>query len=96
MVRKRIENVSEIRGYIKARCKLGLTVKEIHSEIGSIYGDNKMSFATVYRWFKNLALVRNLLKMPLTLEGQNLPSHNVTSIKSSPSLQKMHVSRLDS
>lgn len=55
MVRKRIENVSEIRGYIKARCKLGLTVKEIHSEIGSIYGDNKMSFATVYRWFKKFS-----------------------------------------
>ena len=30
MVRKQIENVAEIRGYIKARCKLGLSAKSIH------------------------------------------------------------------
>ena len=51
MVRKRIENVAEIRGYIKARCKLGLSVKSIHDEICVVYVDKQMSFSTVYRWF---------------------------------------------
>ena len=31
MDRKRIENVAEIRGYKKARCMLGLSVKKIHN-----------------------------------------------------------------
>ena len=62
MVRKRIENVSEIKGYIKARCKLGLTVEEIHSEIRSIYGDNKMSFAKVYRWLKKFSSSQESVK----------------------------------
>ena len=51
MVRKRIENVAEIRGYIKARCKLGLSVKSIHDEICDVNGDKQMSFSTVYKWF---------------------------------------------
>ena len=51
MFRKRKENVAEIRGYIKARCKLGLCVKSIHGEICFVYGDKQMSFSTVYRWF---------------------------------------------
>ena len=33
MVRKRIRNVAEIRGYIYARCKLGLSIDNIHDEI---------------------------------------------------------------
>ena len=45
MVRKRVENVAEIRAYIKGRCKLGLSVKTIHDEISDIYGNNQMSFS---------------------------------------------------
>ena len=43
MVRKRIEHVAEIRGYIKARCKLGLSVKSIHDEIYVVYGDKQIN-----------------------------------------------------
>ena len=42
MVRKRNENVAEIRGYIKDRCNFGLRVKSIHDETNFI--------STVYRW----------------------------------------------
>ena len=50
MVRKRIENVAE-RSYIKARCKLGLSVRIIHDEICVVYRDKQMSFSTLFRWF---------------------------------------------
>ena len=55
MVRKRIRNVAEIRGYIYARCKLGLSIENIHDEICVIYGDTHMSFSTVYRWFSKFS-----------------------------------------
>ena len=44
MVRKQKENVAEIRGYIKARCKLELSVKSLQDEICVIYGDQQMPF----------------------------------------------------
>ena len=47
MVRIGIENVAEItqiRGYIEAHCKLTLSVKSIHDEICIVYGDKQMSF----------------------------------------------------
>ena len=62
IVRKLIENVAEIMGYIKYHCKLGLSVKSIHDEICVVYrgsggrvrgggsggaGDKLMSFSTV-------------------------------------------------
>lgn len=50
-VRKGIENVAENRGYIKVRCKSGLSVKNIHDEICVIYGDKQMSFSIVCRQF---------------------------------------------
>ena len=59
MVRKRIENVAEIRGSIKDRCKLGLSAKRIHDEICVVYGDKQMSFSAVYSWFANSVTVRN-------------------------------------
>ena len=51
MVRKRIKNVAEIWVYIKARCKLGLSVKSIHYNTCVVYEDKQMSFSTVYVWF---------------------------------------------
>ena len=62
MVRKRIENVAEIWGYIKARCKLGLSVKSIHDEMCVVYGDNRISFSTVYRLFKKFSSAQESVK----------------------------------
>ena len=36
--RKRIENISEIRGFIKARYKLELNVKSVHDKKGVVNG----------------------------------------------------------
>ena len=80
---KRIEYVAEIRGYIKARCKLGLSVKSMQDEICVIYGDKQMSFSTVYKWFyKNQ--FRSGIKVALVLEDPGLQLSNLTLIKSSP------------
>ena len=48
MIRKRIENVSEIKGYIKARCKLGLRVKAYIMRYVLSMGINKCHFHSLY------------------------------------------------
>ena len=84
MVRKRIENVAEIRAYIKGRCKLGLSVKTIHDEISDIYGNNQMSFSTVYRWFTKFKSVQESIKdAPYTGRPRSaVTKYNVAKIKS--------------
>ena len=67
MVRKRTENVAE-RSYIKARCKLGLSVKIIHDEICVVYRDKQMSFPHFLGGLQNSFAVRNQSKMPLIQE----------------------------
>ena len=57
-VGKGIENIAEIKGYINACCKLGLSVKSIHDEICVVYGDKQMSFST--GGLQNSVPVRNL------------------------------------
>ena len=36
-------NVTELRGYIKARCKIGLGAKSMHVEICVVYGDKHVT-----------------------------------------------------
>ena len=94
MVRKRKEDVAEIRGYIPTRCKLGLSVKSRHDEI--IIGINKCHFLQLIGGLQNLVPVRNQSKVPLIQEdpGRQLP--NLTLIRSSSLLRKMFVSLSDS
>ena len=51
-----------IRGYIKARCKLRFSVKNIHDKICVVYGDKQMSFSTVYRWFTKFSSSQESVK----------------------------------
>ena len=52
MVGKSVEKKEEIRAYIKARSLLGCSLKQIVSEIQSVYGSNSMSYDTIRRWKK--------------------------------------------
>lgn len=49
MVRKRVENIKEVRAYIKVSIKLGHSVKQIFTELKDFYGSDKVSFETVRR-----------------------------------------------
>ncbi|XP_053387175.1 protein GVQW3-like [Mercenaria mercenaria] len=51
MVGKRSVNAAEIRGYIKTRCQLGVSAKEIFDEL-CVHGQNEVSYPTVTRWIK--------------------------------------------
>ena len=61
MVKKQIENVAEIWGFIKACCKFELSVTSIH-EICFVNGDKQMSFSTVYRWFTKFSSNQESIK----------------------------------
>ena len=50
MIGKRVENIEEIRAYIKVRTKLGHSVKQIFTELGEVYGSDKVCYESVRRW----------------------------------------------
>ena len=52
MVGKRAKGVAQVRGYIKARLKLGIRAKDIFKEVCNIYGYNEVSYMTVTRWIR--------------------------------------------
>ena len=58
---KRIENVADIRGYIKGLCKLGRGVKIFMMRYDcAVYGEKRMSFSTSYmssHWYPGSSVV---------------------------------------
>lgn len=44
---KMVENIEEIRDYIKVSTKLGHSAMQIFTELGKVYGSVKVSFETV-------------------------------------------------
>lgn len=52
MAGKRSVKAAEIRAYIKTRCQLGVSAKEIFGELCDVHGQNEVSYATVTRWVK--------------------------------------------
>ena len=49
MVRKSVENIEEIRAYIKVRTKLDHSVKQIFPELGEPFGSHNEFYETVRR-----------------------------------------------
>jgi transposase len=62
VVGKRVENVIEIRAYIKGRSLLCLKPKDIHREVCVIYLEGQMSYMTVCRWVGRFKLGHQQLK----------------------------------
>ena len=49
---KRIENIEDVRSYIKFCTKLDHSVKQIFIELGEVYGSHNVSYETVHSWRK--------------------------------------------
>ena len=62
MKEKKRKNFEEIRAYIIARHKLGLNGKDIYGEICNIFGSNKVSYRTVWRWIARFRSGQDALK----------------------------------
>ena len=76
MVGKRVENIEEIRAYIKVCWKLNHSVKQTFTELGEVYGSDKVSFEAVCRWRKKFLTGTEFVKdaaksgRPVTVIGK--------------------------
>ena len=52
MVGRSVDKKDEIRAYIKARSKLGCSLKQLRTELSTAYGPSCVSCDTVQRWKK--------------------------------------------
>ena len=52
MVGRSVNKKDEIRAYIKARSKLGCSLKKLMTEISTAFGPSCVSYDTVWRWKK--------------------------------------------
>ena len=56
MVVKRVENIEEIRAYMKVLTKLGHSAKQIFTALGEVYGSHNVLYETFRRWRKKFPL----------------------------------------
>ena len=54
MVGRSVDKKDEIRAYIKARSKLGCSLKKLMTEISTAFGPSCVSYGTVRRWKKKI------------------------------------------
>jgi histone-lysine N-methyltransferase SETMAR len=52
MIGRSVDKKDEIRAYIKARSKLGCSLKQLMTELSTDYGPSCVSYDTVRRWKK--------------------------------------------
>jgi transposase len=52
MVGRSVDKNDEIRAYIKARSKLGCSLKQLMTELSTAYGPSCVSYYTVRQWKK--------------------------------------------
>ena len=67
-----MDQKAEIHSYIKCRIRLNIDSKQKFKELFGIYGPHTISMCTVFRWVKNLKILKLgnfLLKMIPVLEG---------------------------
>ena len=62
MVGRRVDKKDEIRAYIKARSKLGYSLKKLMTEISTAFGPSCVSYDTVRRWKKKSESVVESIK----------------------------------
>ncbi|XP_062582211.1 histone-lysine N-methyltransferase SETMAR-like [Saccostrea cucullata] len=78
-----VGNIEEIRAYIKVRTKLCNSVKQIFTELGEVYGSDKVSYETVHRWRQKFLTGTESVKdaaksgRPVTVSGKR----NVSKVK---------------
>ena len=66
MVGRSVDKKDEIQAYIKARSKLGCSLKKLMTEISTAFGPSCVSYDTVRRWNKKsesgVESIKNALK----------------------------------
>ena len=76
MVGRSVDKKDEIQAYIKARSKLGCSLKKLMTEISTAFGPSCVSYDTVRRWKKKfesgVESIKNAAKMHRNQVGQNL------------------------
>ena len=72
MVGRSNDKKDEIRAYIKARSKLGCSLKKLMTEISTAFGPSCVSYDTVRRWKKKFESGLESIKMHRNQVGQNL------------------------
>ena len=72
MVNRSVDKKDEIRAYIKARSKLGCSLKKLMTEISTAFGPSCVSYDTVRWWKKKLESGVESIKMHRNQVGQNL------------------------
>ena len=70
MVGRNVDKKDEIWAYIKARSKLGCSLKKLMTEISTAFGPSCVSYDTVRRWKKKFESGPS--KMHQNQVGQNL------------------------
>ena len=95
MVGRSVDKKDEIRAYIKARSKLGCSLKKLMTEISTAFGTSCVSYGTVRQWKKKFESGVESIKMHRNQVGQNLhlvkksfPKYR-KSFKEMPDLQFM-------
>ena len=72
MVGRSVDKKDEIRAYIKARSKLGYSLKKLMTEISTAFGPSCVSYDTVRRWKKKFESGVESIKMHRNQIGQSL------------------------
>ena len=71
MVGRSVDKKDEILAYIKARSKLGCSLKQLMTELSTAYGPSCVSYDTVRQWKKKFESGVESIKMHLNQVGQN-------------------------
>ena len=72
MAGRSVDKKDEIRTYIKARSKLGCSLKQLMTELSTAFGPSCVSYDTVQRWKKKFESGVKSIKMHRNQVGQNL------------------------
>ena len=72
MVGRSVDKKDEIRAYIKARSKLGCSLKTLMTEISTAFRPSCVSYNTVGRWKKKFESGVESIKNARNQVGQNL------------------------
>ena len=80
MVGRSIDKKDEIRAYIKARSKLGCSLKKLMTEISTAFGPSCVSYDTVRRWKKKFESgIESIKNAPKSGRPKSAPRKEIVS-----------------
>lgn len=88
MVGKQVENISEIRAWIKVCTKIGHFVRQIFTEMGEVYGSDKVNVYETVRSWKNFRLAQSP-SLKVTLKSMGCDNNFAMYVLFSPIILSM-------